>query len=268
MNQPLTQKEWGALSAYLDEALTAHEQQQLERQLQARPELRAALHELRQTRQLLRQTPVLRVPRNFTLTPEMVGSHAARPRSYSLFQIAFAMASVLFILAIIGEFTLGSLSTASPVAMQAPVETLTIEETVLEEQVPEEALQAQEVAEPTADVAPEMEVEGFAEPSPEEGETPGGIVELGPPADETQEEGVEDQSRIVDSATPTPEATPLEALAEAPVEKSLQSDAAETAPSPLQRFFFTSPWRFLQTLFGAAILLSGLGLLLLRRRKA
>jgi anti-sigma factor RsiW len=107
MTTTITLREWEALSAYLDGQLNQKDRQRLERGLQERLELRQALEELRRTRAILRSQPKLRAPRNFTLTPEMVGFRTptrAMPRAYPAFRLVSALASVLFILVLIGDF--------------------------------------------------------------------------------------------------------------------------------------------------------------------
>ena len=73
MDNRIKSQDWETLSAYLDGQLTPRELTHLETRLSSDPELRTALEELRQTRGVLRSLPKLRVPRNFTLSPEMVG---------------------------------------------------------------------------------------------------------------------------------------------------------------------------------------------------
>lgn len=72
MTTPLSTSDWEKLSAYLDGQLSASEQTRLTQRLEARPELKRALEDLRQTRLILRSAPRRRAPRNFTLTPQMV----------------------------------------------------------------------------------------------------------------------------------------------------------------------------------------------------
>ncbi len=57
------------LSAYLDDELTADERLQFEQRLQTDRQLQAELEELRQTVALIRQMPLLKAPRNYTLNP-------------------------------------------------------------------------------------------------------------------------------------------------------------------------------------------------------
>jgi len=83
------------LSAYLDGQLKPSESARLESRLQTDPELASVLKELRQARSLLRQLPQRRAPRNFTLTPKMVGQKPPLPRTYPVFRFATLVATLL-----------------------------------------------------------------------------------------------------------------------------------------------------------------------------
>ncbi|HZW04290.1 MAG TPA: zf-HC2 domain-containing protein, partial [Anaerolineaceae bacterium] len=74
MNDQLSSKDWQLLSAYLDGQLSNRERAQVEQRLRIHPEYRDALQTLRQNQVMLRSLPRRRVPRNFTLTPEMVAA--------------------------------------------------------------------------------------------------------------------------------------------------------------------------------------------------
>lgn len=112
------------LSLYLDEQLSPAERKRLEQHLKENQVLSLALSELRQTRLALRQMPRARLPRNFTLTPQMVGSGSPR-RSLPAWGFVSAMASFLFILVLAGDlfgiFTQPTSSVAlrNEVAMEA-----------------------------------------------------------------------------------------------------------------------------------------------------
>jgi len=102
------------LSAYLDGNLSREALARLSARLDADPDLRASLEELRQTRALLRRTPKRRAPRNFTLTPKMAGVRPPMPRTVPAFGWASAVAVVLFALTFLTHL-------AAPVAF-APME--------------------------------------------------------------------------------------------------------------------------------------------------
>ena len=89
------------LSSYLDGQLKPSDSARLEARLASDPDLRAVLDDLRAARGLLRQLPMRKAPRNFTLTPKMVGKNPPLPRSYSAFRFVTALASLMLF------FTLG-----------------------------------------------------------------------------------------------------------------------------------------------------------------
>lgn len=101
------------LSSYLDGQLKPSDSTRLEKRLASDPGLRAVLDDLRAARGLLRQLPMRKAPRNFTLTPKMVGKNPPLPRSYPAFRFVTALASLLLF------FTFG-LNFMAPQLAQAP----------------------------------------------------------------------------------------------------------------------------------------------------
>ncbi len=129
MNSQLSPRDWELLSAYLDRQLKPKQVSSLEARLSGDPVLSAALGELQRTRDALRSLPKMRAPRNFTLTPQMVGQRSplrSRPvtRLAPIFGFASALATFLLVLVVIGDL-LGILTpSVKPVAQlpaQAPV---------------------------------------------------------------------------------------------------------------------------------------------------
>jgi len=124
MNSQLSSRDWEYLSAYLDRQLKPKEIASLEARLSVDPSLSAALGEIQRTRDALRSLPRMRAPRNFTLTPQMVGQRSllrARPagRLAPVFGFASALATFLLVLVIAGDF-LGILAPSTRPAAQAP----------------------------------------------------------------------------------------------------------------------------------------------------
>ncbi|MDX2162808.1 MAG: hypothetical protein SF162_15930 [bacterium] len=72
-SRPLNDTDFELLSAYVDGALSDSERQALERRLHTEAALRAELDALRQTLALIKALPLVRAPRSYALTPEMVG---------------------------------------------------------------------------------------------------------------------------------------------------------------------------------------------------
>ena len=110
------------LSAYLDGQLSQLERTRLEARLQTDPTLEALLGDLRGARSILRRTPKHSAPRNFTISPRMVGIRPPVPRLVPLFSWASAVAAFLFIITL-GGTLLGQLSfgAASPMLASAPM---------------------------------------------------------------------------------------------------------------------------------------------------
>src|SRR5512140_2854270 len=88
------------LSAYLDGRLKPSDAARLEARLSTDADLKATLEDLRQTRTLLRRLPQRRAPRNFRLTPRMVGIKPPAPRAYPAFRFATALVALLFVAAV------------------------------------------------------------------------------------------------------------------------------------------------------------------------
>jgi hypothetical protein len=110
MRAQLSNRDYENLSAYLDGQLAPGEQNRLEERLKTRPELKQALEEMTRTRAMLRAAPRRRAPRNFTLTPAMVGDHKRARRAgwftglFPTLSFASAVATLALILSLAFEF--------------------------------------------------------------------------------------------------------------------------------------------------------------------
>lgn len=123
----VSDRDYELLSAYLDGGLAAVERQALERRLAAEPQLRDELAALRETVSLLHQLPPLKAPRNFTLTPAMVGQRVPPRRGVlsivtsPAFSVVTAAAAMFVML--LGVFltvqTGGMPQSVAPIAMQS-----------------------------------------------------------------------------------------------------------------------------------------------------
>ncbi len=100
----ISERDYEALSAYVDGQLGQRDRVALESRLANERELRHALKDLRQDRLLLQKLPTVRAPRNFTLTRAQAASIRA-PRKPGLFsfspfnalRLATGLASLLFV---------------------------------------------------------------------------------------------------------------------------------------------------------------------------
>jgi hypothetical protein len=113
------------LSAYLDRQLDSNKRSRLEARLRGDVGLRAALEDLQRTRALLRSLPRMKAPRSFMLTPQMVSKYQAKTtaprRIYPLFQFASALASLLLVVVLLGDF-LGFGAAPAVLPASAPAE--------------------------------------------------------------------------------------------------------------------------------------------------
>jgi hypothetical protein len=91
----MKQRDIELLSSYLDGQLSSVDAARLEARLRTDPEMRSVLQDLRGARSLLRQLPMRKAPRNFTLTPKMVGKNPPLPRSYPVFRFAATLATIM-----------------------------------------------------------------------------------------------------------------------------------------------------------------------------
>ena len=67
------------LSAYLDGQLSPSDAARLQHRITSEPGMASALENLRESRDILRRLPHRRAPRNFLLTPRMVGRKPPLP---------------------------------------------------------------------------------------------------------------------------------------------------------------------------------------------
>lgn len=111
----MNQRDIEQLSEYLDGRLNASDSARLESRLASDPALASALEAMRASRALLRRMPKRRAPRNFTLTPAMVGRKPPLPRSYPVLRFATALATVLFALSFVTN-RVGQLAASAPAA--------------------------------------------------------------------------------------------------------------------------------------------------------
>ncbi len=161
----ITSRDWETLSAYLDGQLTGKEKARLEARLEDDPRLQRALDALQRTRSLVRSLPRMKAPRNFTLTPEQVGRRQpARERLFSAFRLASAVASLLFVLVVMGDFLGAPGLSARQESLEVQSIAVVTDEAAVEKSAPLEEEGAEAVVETPAGevVALEMEPQGEA----------------------------------------------------------------------------------------------------------
>lgn len=111
----MNQRDLELLSSYLDGQLKSDaERARLEARLSSDPSLRAVLDDLRAARGLLRRLPMRKAPRNFTLTPQMVGKNPPLPRAYPAFRFVTALATLLLFFTVGLNFLVPQLASPGP----------------------------------------------------------------------------------------------------------------------------------------------------------
>jgi hypothetical protein len=114
----ISSQDFERLSAYLDNQLSAKEKAVLEARLAREPELKATLNGLRQTVSALRTLPVVKPPRNFTLTAKQVGADPRR-QWFPVLRMATSLAALALVVVFAGDFFVSRTPAASPAPVTA-----------------------------------------------------------------------------------------------------------------------------------------------------
>jgi hypothetical protein len=282
----LSRRDLERLSAYLDGELSQKESTRLEARLRVEPTLRDAFKELKLTSRLVSSLPEVRPPRNFTLSPEMVGVREKRSM-YPIFRFATVVAAVAFAI-LVGADTFflsesGMMSDMIPAAApevmleEAPKEVFEAAEAPVEALV-EEPMAIEAVVTPTLELENEILEEGEVDRA--QGEEP-----LRAPDGDTQEYGLEGtEIRPTEPwqnvATVSPEGTPIaseEAAQDAisPTEEGQASPLVQPSPTdiPIIEDILDQPGLSLEPILIAevglgiaALLLAGITIYLRKQR--
>ena len=145
----MKQRDLELLSSYLDGQLSPSDSARLEARISSDPGLRSVFNDLRSARSLLRQLPMRKAPRNFRLTPKMVGKNPPLPRAYPVFRFATTLASLLLFFTFGLNFLRPQLASAPPMFGMGGGGS---EETFAAEAAP--ATEAPAAAEPSVAMAP------------------------------------------------------------------------------------------------------------------
>jgi len=255
MTKQISSRNWETLSAYLDGQLTPGQHARLEARLESEPDLKNALIELQRTRDVLRATPRMRAPRNFTLRPEI----AKQPKRivvnlYPAFRFASALVSFLFVLIFVGDYlSVGSrdfapteniapapmdfvASDEDALALDAPMAAPTAVES-LSETIPVEELAAEpsilEVQETEGEVGPLHEAVAEAEVAAEQmmEKQATDADETGMPPEQGAAKEVSEDQVVVSEPLEEPKADINESLA-GETQRNIETDVPEVVEYP------------------------------------
>ncbi len=279
----LSNRDWVQLSSYLDGEMNLRELNKTEERIKKEPALQLALEELRQTKITLRQTPKLRVPHNFILTPAMVGLKTSplQTRGYRLVSalMTFLLIGVL-VLDFGRSFVSGSLAPAASkeVMLEAISDSAAdaLEEPALMEaegaMESDRSVAETEAGAPLVEEAPapqeaaEVMEEGESLGTAQEAES--GITEDEAPdtatnqTDVQQEDGVAEE-QMAPSQTFAPE-IPESVVSQPPT--SVYAPDEET--HKIERVPSIDPFRILEMILGFGALSFGIAAWLIKRRKS
>lgn len=178
MNIP--RRDWEALSAYVDGELSKRATTQIEKRLQSEPALQIALSKLQRTQKILSRSPRMLAPRDFRLTPEMVGQTVPtgskpprRAKLFSAFRMAATLASVLLVAVLVLDFGSGTMSSdlaMAPAAKYAVEEAAVANDAVANDAVADNAVEETAVEKSVAESteAGEVQMEAMAVKEAEE----------------------------------------------------------------------------------------------------
>ena len=237
----IREKDWTLLSSYLDGELDKKTEDQLKAKMAQDPELQASLSQLRNTKRILKATPEFKIPRNFTLTPEMVGVKAKPPAVFG-YRLATAVMSIMLVMTLVldfGRFLLGgAMAPAAPKMEEVMLESVAdeaaepaispVEEEPHADRAAADALEeapAQEWAAPDmeGDLLLESQIEALAPAEMEGGEEALGMAAESPEEEKAvtgeeaetaanmakEAEGPQATGYSLPTGTPTPQPTSL-----------------------------------------------------------
>lgn len=216
MADRISPKDFELLSAYLDGQVSAGERQRLDSRLAREADLRRALAQLRQTRELLRTAPHLQRPRSFALTPEMVKSRARLIRAFSAVRMVSIVAGILFAFLFAGDLFFNSFRVGN-IAFAPQAGEMAAEADMAEESIP-------------AGDDQELDLEMQGDETPEVGgdeDTAAGAAEAGEAGD-----AVEDAAQPPTGGAES-EMTPTGMFLLVPEPTSLATASPALTPTPL-----------------------------------
>ncbi len=235
----ISSQDWQLLSEYIDDELSGKQKSRLEERLDSDQQLQEAYQRLRNTKRVLRSTPQISAPRQFTLTPELVGRSKPRPL-FPVFRLATAVVSILLVALLVFDFS----DTVLPFGGGAPPAP------VAQRELAEGANADESAQQPEAESA---EVESLAEEPREEPK----MAE----EDAVEEEAVEEEAGVFAAETPTP--TPVSAATSPPPTPAELPPTDQPSPDVRDGL---SALRIVEVVLAGLVIVSATGMFITRKR--
>lgn len=181
MSSPsLSDRDYELISAYLDGEVDIRQKKVIEDRLAEDAQFKSAYEQLSRTRRLMRSQPLLRAPRNYTLSPKMVLASQTSPKAFLPFPLLLRTVSALASLVFLILFGLNWITASRMMSVAAPASSEVLYQAAQPENLEEQALQSRSAPAEEQPMAKSMATPNLAPKSisPPSGEM-GGIGEGG-----------------------------------------------------------------------------------------
>lgn len=220
MRAQLSNRDYEQLSAYIDGQLTPSQIGSLEERLRTHPDLQAVLDEMSRTKALLRSAPRRRAPRNFTLSPAMVGAQKLKQSRFrwNLFPV-LSFTSALAMLALVATIVFQLLPA------QRMMETAALQQPQSDQvaDIVQRTMMAMQATAPAMELAPTQN-----------GQPMGAMGDQSAtPAAEKQATPLPEQPRAALQPTATIESTAMPAVEAAATPEEMAADSTAQANPPV-----------------------------------
>jgi len=179
MSSPsLSDRDYELISAYLDGEVDIRQKKVIEDRLAEDAQFKSAYEQLSRTRRLMRSQPLLRAPRNYTLSPKMVLASQTSPKAFLPFPLLLRTVSALASLVFLILFGLNWITASRMMSVAAPASSEVLYQAAQPENLEEQALQSRSAPAEEQPMAKSMATPNLAPKSisPPSGEM-GGIGE-------------------------------------------------------------------------------------------
>jgi len=201
MKSAFTKQEIEMLSAYVDGQLSPRDKKAVEKRLSEDNKLMALLVDFQWQKGALNTQPKIRAPRNFTLTPEMIGVSREKTNNFSkipFFELVSALAVMLFVIVLSADLMSGGVGLGRTFIRAKQLNAMVVENAAPQDTESERLLQApaysaaeeQPMEKSAEEYAPAYDLDESA-PEPQEILTENKVVETATPMRPTEKRAID-----------------------------------------------------------------------------